>query len=128
MFKKISKYFSVFLILFLVNSNYSFAFTHMMCKMNKSQDACSCEQNSNSGELRIDSKDPACCKTLIKEINNTNTLESNKISLIREISFKTIQYSGESKIQSYTSLISGIQLIYFHPPSDIPILFSHILI
>lgn len=128
MLTKLSKYFSLFLILFLVNSNYSFALTHLMCKMNNTNKACECEQNSQSGELQFDSKDPGCCKTEIKEINNTNTLESSKISIVKEISFKSIQFLEETNFQSFTYSSSQLHLNHFHPPSDIPILFSHILI
>lgn len=128
MLNKISKYFSVFLILFLVNSNYSFALTHMMCKMNKTQEVCECDQKSTSGELQIDSMDPGCCRQEIKEINNTNTLESNRISLVSEAPFISINFFEESKIHSFTSFISHIESAYFHPPVDIPILYSQILI
>lgn len=128
MLKKLSKYFSLFLILFLVNSNYSFALTHMMCKMNNTHEACECNQNSQSGELQFDTKDQGCCKTEIKEINNSNTLESNKLSIVKEISFLTIQYFAEQGSSSYSSFITHLQSAFFKPQTDIPILFSHILI
>ena len=125
---KLSKYFSLFLVLILVNSNYSFALTHMMCKMNDTRDACECEQNSQAGELQFDSKDQGCCKTEIREINNSNTLESNKLSIVKEISFITIQYFAEPESSSFSIFISHLQSAYIKPQTDIPILFSHILI
>lgn len=126
--QKLSKYFSLFLILFLVNSNYSFALSHMMCKMNDTNDSCECQHISKQGELRFDSKASECCKAEIKEINNSNTLESNKISLIKAISFTTLHFFEESKLQSVSYFFSQKALACFHPPADIPILFSHILI
>lgn len=128
MLKKLSKYFSLFLVLILVNSNYSFALIHMMCKMNNSGDACKCKENSNSRESEFDSMDKGCCVTEIKEINNTNTLESNRISLIKDTSFLTVDFFEKSILYSNTFSNTNILLNHFHPPSDIPILFSHILI
>lgn len=128
MFTKLSKYFSLFLILFLVNSNYSFALTHMLCKMNNTLDACECDQNSGSDEIQFKSMDAGCCKVETSEINNRNTLESNKISLDKEITFKKMDYFDESILLIDSFKNSKIILNHFHPPSEIPILFSHILI
>lgn len=112
----------------LVNSNYSFALTHMMCKMNSTRGACECNQDSQQGELKIDSMNAGCCKTEIKEINNSNTLESNKLSIVKEISFITIQYFAETESNPFSTSVSHLKSAYFSPPTDIPILFSHILI
>ena len=100
----------------------------MICKMDNSHNECRCGDIPVSGEVQLSSMDPGCCKTEIKEINNTNTLELNKISLIKDISFKTIHFPSESELRSYTSFITNIHSAHLKPPADIPILFSHILI
>ena len=100
----------------------------MVCIMNDSSDACECDQNSGSDEIQFKSMDAGCCKVETSEINNRNTLESNKISLDKEITFKKMDYFDESILLIDSFKNSKIILNHFHPPSEIPILFSHILI
>lgn len=128
MLKKLSKYFSILLILVLINSNFSFALTQMMCKMSQDRNTCECEQSSCSNEAQINSEEPVCCKVKFIEINNINTLELNKLLAASEVVYQIQNYFLQSDINSESTHYFRIQLNHFKPPADIPILLSHILI
>jgi len=126
--KKLSKYFSLILILVLINSNFSFAITHMMCNMSKTQENCECKDNSDNHTLQSNSKESDCCKITSKEINNTNNLNLNKLKQCYTDTFQTLNYFTPSIAinnthQSYYSFKN-------HPryKPDIIILISRILI
>ena len=125
--KTFSKYFSLFLILILIHSNFSFAITQMLCKMAKNQTACEC-QNPCASELQITSEESQCCKIFKKEINNKNILESNKFSFTKNIIFQITDAIPAVKLISQLSKNNMSRNCHFNPPADIPILFSHILI
>ncbi|MBS1552680.1 MAG: hypothetical protein JST15_11505 [Bacteroidetes bacterium] len=124
----ISKYFSLILLLFLVNSNFSFALTQMMCSMNMADDVCECKDNSKADDIQFNTPESGCCKTNIKEINNSNILE-NTVSKVTKsiISLNTIHYQEVSiRPETYTCFI----IIHntFKPPKDLPVLYSSLLI
>ena len=96
--------------------------------MNNTIDACSCVNDLVSDEIQFNTMDPGCCKVEIIEINNSNTLEINKISLVKELPFTIFYYSDLLVLHSGINTIAPIHVIHFKPPADIPILFSHILI
>lgn len=128
MIKKLSKYFSILLILVLINSNFSFAFTQIMCKMSKVQNTCECKQSSCPKEVQIKSEESDCCKVKFIEINNTNTLEINKLCIISNVAYQTQNYFLLSDINSELIHLYRFRTDHFKPPADLPILFSHILI
>lgn len=88
---------------------------------------CECEDKSDVKIPQINSESE-CCKVIIKEINNSTTLETNKILLIKDVTFQVIHYVLPSALNynlanSFRALIS-----YTLPPTDIPILTSALLI
>lgn len=128
MIKTISKYFSVLLILILVNSNFSFAFSQMLCEMSIEPTVCKCEENNMSDEVPADVSKMSCCDNNILEINNSNTLVKNNTD-----------YTNLNSIQLLISLLPHIEITktfadhlvfqkHHKPPSDIPILISSFLI
>ncbi len=126
--KKILKYFSILLILLLINSNFSFAHTYMVCMMSKVQTVCECEHDSRSTGVQEISTEPLCCKVKLTELNNSNTLKLDKLSVIKVITFQPIHYFVSSILNSGFSFNYILHKTHFKPPSDIPILLSHILI
>ena len=126
-----SKYFSILLILVLIQSNFSFAITQMLCRMDNFQTTCECEDPCRN-ESQITSEESQCCKVLIHEISNTNILELNKLKFNPGIKFNIIEsflpLNLHVNLQSDLSQTFRLHLIHFIPPADIPILFSHILI
>lgn len=127
MIKTLSKYFSILLILVLVQSNFSFAITQIMCKMGKIQTSCECA-NPCEDELQINSEESDCCKVTSGEINNTNILELNKLSIIKDIKFQLTDSFLQVNLLSDLSQNFRTNILHFKPLADIPILFSHILI
>lgn len=127
MIKTFSKIFSILLILVLVQSNFSFAITQMLCKMGKTKNVCECD-HSCTNELKISSEESSCCKVSTEEINNTNILEINKLSVIKVIKFQLSNDFLPVKLISNISQSFSSHIIHFKPPADIPILFSNILI
>lgn len=128
MIKQFTKYFSFFLIIFLINSNYSFAITHMFCKMSKMQNECECKTDSDTKGMQIDSKEPDCCKVKISEINNSNTLEKNKISFVNINSVQLVTYILPAICISNSYTKYNLYKDFNKPFSDIPILISSLLI
>lgn len=125
MFKSFTKYFSLFLIIFLINSNYSYTFTQMLCNMSKVKTECECESASG---MHLDTKESECCKVKTHEINNSNTLEKNKTSHKYDITVQTVVYFlPHINIINSTSH-SRIQYNLKIPITDIPILYSSLLI
>lgn len=125
--KIFSKYFSLLLILILVQSNFSFAITQMLCKMDNFQTTCECDY-SCMNELQISSEKSHCCKVFIHEISNSNILELNKLKFNTDIKFKFIESFLPVNLQSDLSQTFRPHITHFKPPADIPILFSHLLI
>ncbi|HAY33624.1 MAG TPA: hypothetical protein DCY06_05770 [Bacteroidetes bacterium] len=125
--KTFLKYFSILLIAVLIQSNFSFALNHMLCKMSEVQTACECGVPCEN-EIRYSAKESGCCSVIISEISNKNILEINKLSFIKDI------YSQFNERFLNLELLSDFprnfskQITHFKPPADIPILFSHILI
>ncbi len=125
--KTFSKYFSIVLVLLLIQSNFSFAITQILCKMEKMQNSCECE-NPCEHELQINSEESNCCKVTSGEINNTNILEFNKLSIIKDIKFQLIDNFLTVNLLTHLSQNFRSNILHFKPPADIPIVFSHILI
>lgn len=126
--KSYTKYFTLFLTIILLNSNFSFAISEMMCKMSTVNTECECDQDSQSGVMKISSEENACCKINVSEITNSNTLEKNNIKFTNELTSQTVIYlipvSDFSK--NYTS--KNIFKICNIPVPDIPIINSSFLI
>jgi hypothetical protein len=99
----------------------------MQCKMSKTQETCECKNECHK-ILQFNSEESECCKVKIKEINNSNTLETNKLSLAKEITFQFNYYFLKSDLNSNLSYNFKLSINHFRPPPDIPILISHILI
>lgn len=126
--KKHSKYFSLVLILFLINSNFCFAIEFMVCGMGMENDNCECENIKCNTDEQIINKDSDCCKIILKEINNSNLSENPKKTSSVTIIFHYFIY--------FSKIISPPDKIYIpvnyrfqtNPPPDIPVLYSHILI
>ncbi len=88
---------------------------------------CECEGKSDVKIPKI-SSESGCCKVLTMEINNSTTLETNKILLIKDVTFQVIHYVVPSTlnynfVNNFRALIS-----YTLPPTDIPISTSALLI
>jgi uncharacterized protein YpmS len=127
--KKINKYLSAFLILILVNSNFSFATVIMKCSMSDSNKKCECAENvSAKTDSTIDSAESDCCKTVISEVNNSNTLETYKTVEIKSVSIHFIKYSLQDNLYSSLNSASIISQKAIKPASDIPLLKSSLLI
>ena len=124
---KISKYFSLILLLFLVNSNFSFAITQMMCSMSRMQEACDCG-DSGVKDIRFNSAESDCCKINIKEINNSNILQNTISKEIKSIVSQNIVYFQNLYTRPETHTYFVIINKNFKPPKDIPVLFSSLLI
>ena len=99
-----------------------------MCKMSKAQDECECKSADCTEQAKLVSEESQCCKTKFNEINNTNTLESNKVLPVKEIPFQFNDYFLKSGSNAELSYSLTFDISHFRPPADIPILFSHILI
>lgn len=125
---KFTKYFSLFIILFLINSNYSFAVTQMMCKMSSMQNECKCGNDSETKGMQINTKDSECCKIKISEINNSNTLEKNNNSFVNKIIVQSVSYFIPPVLTSNSYLQRKSYTHFKKPFSDIPVLFSTLLI
>lgn len=123
-----TKYFSLFLILFLINSNYSFAITQMLCKMSKIQTECECSHWSGKKETRINSDDAACCDITIHEINNSNTLDKTKFSPVNDNPVSTINYILPVIFNSKSFSLHKIFRDLNKPFRDIPLLNCTLLI
>lgn len=128
MFKKFTKYFSLFLIIFLINSNYSFAITQMLCKMSNLQNECECKTNSETPGIYLNIMEKDCCKIKISEINNSNPLENNNISFVDDLSIQLVIYTLPANTISKTNLQYNLYKDFNKPFSDIHILFSALLI
>ena len=125
---RISKYFSLILLLLLVNSNFSFALTQMMCSMSRVHDVCECEHNSAADDVQLSSAESGCCKISINEINNTNLLESASSKEIKSIISLNTVYYQEVHIRPETCTYFAFINKNFKPPIDIPVLYSSLLI
>jgi hypothetical protein len=125
--KKIAKYFSVPLIIVLIHSNFSFAYTQIQCSMSKTQEKCEC-RNQCAKLPQFNTQESECCKVKFKEINNANILESNKIFSGKEVTFQFNDYFVKSDLNFNSSHNFKLSSSHFRPPPDIPILISHILI
>lgn len=125
---KISKYFSLILLLVLVNSNFSFAITRILCSMSRVHDACECEQNSKTEDIQFSAAESGCCKIHIKEINNSNILKNTTSKEINSnVSQNTVYYQDLNiRPEKYTHVVFINKT--FKPPIDIPVLFSSLLI
>lgn len=128
MIKIFSKYFSILLTIVLLHSNFSMAITYMSCKMGMQDNVCLCEDNPGMKYEKITEEESACCKVKTQEINNSNSFEISKLSLVKENSFQFINYflpsnSNQDSPATY-KLISG----HPKPPVNIPILISTLLI
>ncbi|MEO8665558.1 MAG: hypothetical protein ABI462_08665 [Ignavibacteria bacterium] len=88
---------------------------------------CECESRSDNNTTQIRSGSE-CCKLKINETNNSVTLESHKLIVIKEISFQTVHYF--LTIASNYNLTGNTLFYSKHciPPSDIPVLISSLLI
>lgn len=128
MVKIIKKYFSLPLILVLIYSNFSFVLLQEICMMSIMQDTCECEMSACCEKVEVNSDESDCCKVKLKEINNTNTLESNKLSLVKEIPFHFNHYFLKSTLNPVLSYSFNFNISHFKPPDDISILISHIII
>lgn len=128
MIKSYIKYFTLFLIIILLNSNFSFAITQMMCKMSEVQTSCECETDSQTGVMKISSEEKACCKIHISEINNSNTLEKNNIKVTNHIPVQSVIYQISVTELTKTFTTQNIFSICYIPIPDIPVINSSFLI
>lgn len=128
MFNSFTKYFSLLLVLFLINSNYSFAYTQMLCNMSNNKTECECKADSETDEMHLSTKDSECCKVKTHEINNSNTLEKNKTSYNFFNTHQAVIYVLPLNVNQKTTSNSNIQNTFKIPISDIPILYSSLLI
>ncbi|MBP9192761.1 MAG: hypothetical protein KBF96_09440 [Ignavibacteria bacterium] len=126
--KSYIKYFTLFITIILLNSNFSFAISEMLCNMSEVQTECECETDSHTLAMMISSGENGCCKINTNEINNSNTLEKNNIKLIKEHSFQSVIYL--LPVSEFTRTITS-QVIFTTsniPIPDIPIINSSFLI
>ena len=123
------KYFTSILVIILLNSNFSFAISQMICKMSKVQTECPCDMDQSSMNSKISKEQNDCCKDKISEINNSNTLEKNSIRYATDqVPQKTI---FTIPINNYSIFSSSINYIYINlkiPVPDIPVINSSLLI
>ncbi len=87
---------------------------------------CECEDKPDK-KIFLTSSESECCKVNVKEINNSNTLESNKLILTKHISFQVIHFIPQ-KLNPILTNNFKIFTGQSKSPSDIPILTSTLLI
>ncbi|HMS65636.1 MAG TPA: hypothetical protein PKD83_10340, partial [Ignavibacteria bacterium] len=98
------------------------------CKMNTKQNNCECDNEYHTMDMQIKSEKSDCCKIKIYEINNSNTLKKHNISFETDNSFQLITYILPPDILSNTYLNYKFYTNFNKPITDIPILFSALLI
>jgi hypothetical protein len=122
------KYFTLFITIILLNSNFSFAISEMLCKMSEVQTECECETDPHTGIMKISSEEKGCCNINISEINNSNTLEKNNKNFNTELSLQHVIFfipvNEFSKNYSTQSIFTNCNI----PIPDIPIINSSFLI
>lgn len=100
----------------------------MMCSMNMAHDVCECEDNSKADDIQFNTPESGCCKTSIKEINNSNILENATSKVIKSIiSLNTVHYQEVHISPEKCTYFANIHKT-FKPPKDIPVLYSSLLI
>ncbi|HMR40273.1 MAG TPA: hypothetical protein PKA90_07560 [Ignavibacteria bacterium] len=126
--KSYIKYFTLLLTILLLNSNFSFAISEMMCKMSTDKDQCECTTDSHTGVMKITSEEKACCKNSVSELNNSNTLEKNNTKHVTDQAQQKLIYTMPVNKDTQTSsiFISFVNLKI--PVPDIPIFNSSLLI
>lgn len=129
---KVKKYFVVSLSLMLVLSNFSFAATLAFCKMNGDNSVCSCSHNNHTEKTGPAFKRMPnnCCETKIVELSNINILEVlNSYSV--SINFQTDIFNTDAAghFDNLSNAGRTYNELSYHPPnSEIPILYSTLLI
>ncbi|MEO6695430.1 MAG: hypothetical protein ABIY50_00050 [Ignavibacteria bacterium] len=130
MIKKLSKYFSLILILVLVNSNFSFAVQSLLCGMSTDPKICECKHQSpsNCKEISITKEKSSCCTFNLKEINNSTTFEVLKRSSLEKDIVILIHNLIQTDLNS--NFVFHDRGFTTHPKTftDIPILTSQFLI
>ncbi|MBS1518034.1 MAG: hypothetical protein JSS91_08095 [Bacteroidetes bacterium] len=128
MIKPITKYFSVLLIIFLVNSNFSFAVTQMICGMSKVKNVCECRSETGKDKMTLTQSESECCKIKIRVITNSNTLEKNQSKIINL--YPVYQYLTLLPVFEITkpNTHSSINSDFPVPITDIPVFISSLLI
>ena len=141
---KFKKYFvsalSSLLMVLVLLSNFSFAASYMLCKMDKKMNKagftsrCSEEMGAESGDivsgLIIDTKDMNCCKIAVKELANTNNLITSNNQLKQNINSSPAAVSVTYN-NSLNTISQNAKLTYFGDrisPPDIRIAISSFLI
>jgi hypothetical protein len=126
--KTYTKYFSLFLSIILLNSNFSFAFPQMLCMMSPNQSECQCDTDSHEGKTIVTSKGSECCKISVSILNNSNTLEKRDFKSATGLSSFSVIYFlpviEEFTTHSGNRIFTNCKI----PVQDIPILNSSLLI
>jgi len=128
--KKLSKYFSLILILVIVNSNFSFAVQSMLCEMSTDPKICECKHQSESNckEISITKEKFSCCTVNVNEINNSTTFEVFKRSALDNDVVILIHNLIHTDL--HLNFVFHDKAFTTHPKTftDIPILISRFLI
>ena len=121
-----------FLILLVILSNASYAFSTTFCKMTK-KNVCNCsvsdEDNSNGISEQMSAQSNSCCKTEVKSISNSSDYENFQKVSISDISTILITLK---LFQISNPIFSNINvkdvLLFYNIPDDIPVKNSSLLI
>ena len=128
MINKISKYFSLFLLLALVNSNFSFSITQMACSMKMNQDACECGNSSAVTDIQFSQSEPACCKVNIYEIDNSNLLDKSSLQETQNITYPVLFCIQKLFLSTEPYFSHSFKNKSVKLPENIPVLYSSLLI
>ena len=121
-----------FLIVLVLLSNASYAFSTTFCEMTK-KSVCKCsmndKENKNITQDKISFHKNSCCKTDVKFISNSSEFESYQKVNIRNIStvFVISKIFQISK-PVFSCIDNKDVLIFFNIPYDIPVKNSSLLI
>lgn len=124
--KNLRKYSALFILLVLT-TNISFSVTFSYCSMNMKSTACKCDTDSRKYDSHI-SKIP-CCTTETIFISNNADFENNSNIRDNITDSKFIQIYDETHTYELNYTVSDFtRLIFYSPPSDVPVMNSSLLI
>lgn len=132
MVKNFKKYFITFLALLLILSNFSFATTIMLCGMSDESISCSCanSQEHSSHGIVIKKVKNSCCETETIQLSNSNNLQVVKNDLTGNflVILNILNVEDGEGLKSGLNHSFASSINYHLPNSDIPVLYSSLLI
>jgi hypothetical protein len=130
--KLFGKYVIFAMSLLLILSNFSYATQFMFCEMGGDSEGCECSHNNSRHYygLSITSEKTKCCLEETSELSNTNTLNTLKTELPKNINaFSALILDLGQKSNLLISPLANLIIDKSHLPKlDIPILTSSLLI